>query len=267
MSRIEAVFHRPGHKALVPYVTVGYPSIKDTLETVPVLAQYGCDIVELGIPFSDPLADGITIQQASFRALQNGVTPEVCLEVAGKLRRKVDIPLVFMGYYNSVFHYGLDKFCTACAGAGIDGLIIPDLPPEEGAELEAVTRQRGLDLIYLLAPTSTVERIRLVAERSSGFIYLVSVTGVTGARQGLPADLTDFVARVRKASDKPLCVGFGISTPEQAAHVGRIADGVIVGSRLIQLMEAGGNFLPPVKRFIAGLRQALDGAGGERQRS
>ncbi|MFC1874138.1 tryptophan synthase subunit alpha [Chloroflexota bacterium] len=265
MSRIEAVFHQPDHKALVSYVTVGYPSLEATLETVPLLAKCGCDIVELGIPFSDPLADGITIQQASFRALQNGVTPEICLEVAGQLRQKVDIPLVFMGYYNSIFHYGLDKFCTACASSGVDGLIIPDLPPEEGAALEAAARQRELDLIYLLAPTSTGERIRLVSERSSGFIYLVSVTGVTGAREGLPANLTDFIAGVRKSSGKPLCVGFGISTPEQAAHVGRIADGVIVGSRLIQLMEAGGDFMPSVSRFIQGLRQALDGVGEKKK--
>ncbi len=261
MSRIAAVLSRPGHKALIPYVTVGYPSLEATLETVPLLARCGCDIVELGIPFSDPLADGITIQKASFQALQNGVTPGICLEVAGKLRQKVDIPLVFMGYYNSVFHYGLEKFGTACAKSGIDGLIIPDLPPEEGSELEAVTRQQGLDLIYLLAPTSTGERVRLVAERSRGFIYLVSVTGVTGAREGLPADLAEFVARVRQVSSKPLCVGFGISTPEQAAQVGRIADGVIVGSRLIQLMETEDNFMPSVSRFIQGLRQALDGLG------
>ncbi len=261
MSRIAAVLSRPGHKALIPYVTVGYPSLEATLETVPLLARCGCDIVELGIPFSDPLADGITIQKASFQALQNGVTPEICLEVAGKLRQKVDIPLVFMGYYNSVFHYGLEKFGTACAKSGIDGLIIPDLPPEEGSELEAITRQQGLDLIYLLAPTSTGERVKLVAERSRGFIYLVSVTGVTGAREGLPADLAEFVARVRRISDKPLCVGFGISTPEQAGQVGRIADGVIVGSRLIQLMETEDNFMPSVSRFIQGLRQALDGLG------
>ncbi len=258
MSRIDSVFKQPCHTALIPYVTVGYPSIEATLETVQLLARCGCDVVELGIPFSDPLADGITIQQASFRALQNGITPETCLEVAGQLRRKVDIPLVFMTYYNSVFSYGLDEFCSACAGSGIDGLIIPDLPPEEGIELESITQNQGLDLIYLLAPTSTGERIRLVSERSRGFVYLVSVTGVTGAREGLPADLEDFVSRVRQVTTKPLCVGFGISTPEQAAHIGRIADGVIVGSRLIQLMEAEDDFLPSVSHFIEGLRQALD---------
>ncbi|MBI3930393.1 MAG: tryptophan synthase subunit alpha, partial [Chloroflexi bacterium] len=237
MSRITSVFSRPEHKALVPYITVGYPSLEAILEVVPRLAECGCDIVELGIPFSDPLADGVTIQKASFRALQNGITPRICLEVARQLSQKVAIPLVFMTYYNPLFSYGLEEFCRDCAKSGIDGLIIPDLPPEEGSELEAISRRQGLDLIYLLAPTSTEERIRLVAERSRGFIYLVSVTGVTGARDRLPAELEAFVARVRPLATQPLCVGFGISAPQQAQRVARIADGVIVGSRLIQLME------------------------------
>ncbi len=257
MSRIAAVFSQPAHKALIAYVTIGYPSIEATLEIVPLLARDGCDIVELGIPFSDPLADGATIQKASFYALKNGVTSQLCLEVAGQLRRKVETPLVFMTYFNPVFSYGLGKFSAACARAGIDGLIIPDLPPEEGAELEAISRKHGLDLIYLLAPTSTQERIQLVGERSRGFIYLVSVTGVTGARDRLPADIKAFVARVRKMVTQSLCVGFGISTPQQARRVARIADGVIVGSRLIQLMEAEDS-LPSVSRFIRELRQALD---------
>ncbi|MBM2825802.1 MAG: Tryptophan synthase alpha chain [Dehalococcoidales bacterium] len=257
MSRIASVFRQPGHKALMPYVTVGYPSIEATLAVVPLLASHGCDIIELGIPFSDPLADGVTIQQASFHALQNGVTPQICLEVAEQLRKKVEIPLVFMTYFNPVFSYGLDEFAQACTRCGIDGLIIPDLPPEEGSELENITRRQGLDLIYLLAPTSTEERLRLVAERSRGFIYLVSVTGVTGARTNLPSDLAAFVARVRKVATQPLCVGFGIATPEQARQVSNSADGVIVGSRLIQLMEAENN-LDSVSHFITGLRHALD---------
>jgi len=237
MSRIESVFKRAEHKALIPYVTVGYPDIEATLKVVPLLVKNGADIIELGIPFSDPLADGVTIQRASFQALQNGVTTTTCLEVAGKLREKVRVPLVFMSYFNPLFRYGLEKFCRDCAKAGIDGLIIPDLPPEEGTALEEVAHKNGIDVIYLLAPTSTRERIRLVAEHSRGFIYLVSVTGVTGARNQLPKNLSQFVKRVRKATDKPLCVGFGIATPEQARQVAQITDGVIVGSRLIQLME------------------------------
>jgi len=235
------------------------------LEVVPLLARCGCDIVELGIPFSDPLADGVTIQTSSFRALQNGITPQICLEVARQLSQRVDIPLVFMTYFNPVFSYGLEDFCRACTRSGVDGLIVPDLPPEEGSELEAVTRRQGLDLIYLLAPTSTEARIRLVAERSQGFVYLVSVTGITGARDRLPADLEAFVAKVRKVATQPLCVGFGISAPEQAKRVARIADGVIVGSRLIQIMEAEDNFISPVSNFIEGLRHALDELSGEKR--
>ncbi len=257
MSRIASVFNQPEHTALIPYVTVGYPSIEATLKVVPLLAQSGCDMVELGIPFSDPLADGVTIQKASFRALQNGVTPKLCLEVAKQLSQLVEIPLVFMTYFNPVFSYGLEEFCSACNRSGIDGLIIPDLPPEEGSELQASTQKQGLDLIYLLAPTSTKERIRLVAERSWGFIYLVSVTGVTGVREKLPANLKEFVARVRKVASQPVCIGFGISTPEQAGQVARISDGVIVGSRIIQLMETDDSLLS-VGNFIKGLRHVLD---------
>jgi tryptophan synthase alpha chain len=257
MSQIAAAFSPPGHKALIAYVTVGYPSIEATLKVVPLLADSGCDIIELGIPFSDPLADGVTIQKSSFHALQNGVTPRLCLELAGQLSAKVNVPLVFMTYYNPVFSYGLDKFCSACTGAGISGLIIPDLPPNEGSELEAVSQKQGLDLIYLLAPTSTGERIRLAAERSRGFIYLVSVTGVTGARDRMPADLEAFVTRVRKVATQPLCVGFGISTPEQAGQIARTADGVIVGSRIIQLMEKGDSF-SPLAELVKGLRDAID---------
>jgi tryptophan synthase alpha chain len=262
LSRIAEVFNRPGHKALIGYITVGYPSLEATLEAVPLLVSGGCDIVELGIPFSDPLADGITIQRASFQALQNGITPQTCLEIASQLSKKVETPLVFMTYFNPVFSYGLEGFCAACSDSGVAGLIIPDLPPEESSELETISRGRGLDLIYLLSPTSTEERIKLVAERSRGFIYLVSVTGVTGARDRLPEDLEEFVARVRQMASQPLCVGFGISAPEQAKQVARIADGVIVGSRIIQLMEET-DFMPSVGGFMKGLRHALDESPAE----
>jgi tryptophan synthase alpha chain len=256
VSRIASAFS-PVHTALIAYVTVGYPSIEATKKVVPLLAESGCDIVELGIPFSDPLADGVTIQRASFAALKNGVTPQLCLDLAGELSHKVSTPLVFMTYFNPVFHYGLKEFCQACAKSGVDGLIIPDLPPEEGTDLETAARSHGLDLIYLLAPTSTEERVKLVAEKSRGFIYLVSVTGVTGARDKLPQNLAAFAARVKKLASQPLCVGFGISTPEQASQIARIADGVIIGSRIIQLMEKDDSFLS-VGNFIRDLRAALD---------
>ena len=162
-----------------------------------------------------------------------------------------------MTYFNPVSCYGLEDFCTACSRSGINGLIIPDLPPDEGSQLETISRKQGLDLIYLLAPTSTEDRIRLVAERSSGFIYLVSVTGVTGARDGLPSDLDKFVAKVRGTATQPLCVGFGISTPEHASQLAKIADGVIVGSRIIQLMEINDDFTS-ILNFVKELRHALD---------
>ena len=257
MSRIASVFGQSGHKALIPYVTVGYPSIEATLKVVPLLASSGCDIVELGIPFSDPLADGTTIQKASFSALEKGVNTRLCLETARQLSQKIDIPLVFMTYLNPVFSYGLAEFCVACASSGVSGLIIPDLPPEEGSELEVITERNGLDLIYLLSPSSTEERIRIVAERSRGFIYLVSITGVTGVRDKLPENLETFVNQVRQVATLPLCVGFGISTPEQAKSVARIADGVIVGSRLIQLIEADES-MANVAKFASDLRCALD---------
>lgn len=256
MSRIASAFAKPNHIALIPYVTVGHPSIEATLEIVPLLAMSGCDIVELGIPFSDPLADGATIQQASYNALRQGVTPELCLEVAQVLRQRVETPLVFMTYYNPVLKFGLEEFCSKCAGAGVNGLIIPDLPPEEGEDLEQSAQEYEIDIIYLVTPASTEERIDLVAGRSTGFIYLVSLTGVTGTRDVLPDELESFVNRVRTRTRKPLCVGFGVTTPEQVRRIAKVADGVIVGSRIIQLMEEDTTF-SSLKAFTSSLREAL----------
>jgi len=258
LSRIASVFARANHTALIPYITAGYPSVETTLEVVPLLASGGCDIVELGIPFSDPLADGATIQRASYQALTQGVTPRLCFEMVQSLRQRVEVPLVFMTYYNPVLKFGLEEFCSKCAEVGVDGLIIPDLPPEEGEELEQSTQRHELDLIYLLTPSSTEERIDLVASRSSGFIYLVSLTGVTGARDRLPEELESFVTRVRERTPKPLCVGFGVSTPEQARRIAKVADGVIVGSRIIQSLEEDKS-LKNVCSFIKCLRDALSG--------
>lgn len=256
MSSIASVF-RPGYKALIAYLTVGYPDSETMQRAAVALAENGCDIIELGIPFSDPLADGATIQKASHQALQLGVTPKVCLKIAKQLHQKIAIPLVFMTYYNPVFTFGLEAFCRSCAEAGVSGLIIPDLPPEEGEELEATTKKHNFDLIYLLAPTSPEERIALVAKKSSGFIYLVSLAGVTGARETLPPELGSFVKRVRKKAKQPLCVGFGISNAEQASGIAKIADGVIVGSRLIELIEKDAS-LASLKAFTLSLRKALD---------
>jgi len=258
MSRIASVF-KPGYKALIAYLTVGYPSLGKTLQAASVLANNGFEIIELGIPFSDPLADGTTIQKSSYQALQQGVTPQTCLEAAHQLRQRMDIPLVFMSYYNPVLNFGLDAFCLASAEAGVDGIIIPDLPPDEGADLEASTKKHKLDLIYLLAPTSPEERISLVAEKCRGFIYLVSLTGVTGARQTLPPELESFAERVRQKARQPLCVGFGVSNPKQAQRAAKTADGVIVGSRLIQLIEQDAT-LSSLKSFAKSLRETLNSA-------
>jgi len=256
MTSISSVF-KLDHKALIGYITAGYPDITDTPRIAAVLAENGCDIIELGIPFSDPLADGATIQKASHEALLKGITPKGCLEVAAEIRKNIATPLAFMTYYNPVLNYGLDAFCQDCTRAGINALIVPDLPPEEGSELEEITEKNDLDLIYLLAPNSTPERISAVAEKSRGFIYLVSLTGVTGARNSLPPELEDFVKRVRDRVKQPLCIGFGISTPEHARRIGSIADGVIVGSRIIDLIDEDST-LASLKSFISSLRMALD---------
>ncbi|MFA5375077.1 MAG: tryptophan synthase subunit alpha [Dehalococcoidia bacterium] len=262
MNRIDAFFNtarRSKRKALIAYLTVGYPTAEATIDIATALVDGGCDMIELGIPFSDPLADGATIQHASQRALESGITPRKCLEVAAELRKRVDIPLLFMGYYNPTLHYGLDKFCAASRKAGIDGFIIPDLPPDEGGEAEIVMKKHGINLVYLVAPTSdTDKRLRFVTGRANGFIYVVSLKGVTGARAAVSTDIDKFISRVRRVTDKPLCVGFGISTPEQAQRVARLADGVIIGSRILDIIEKSKHPASDVKAFIAEVRAAID---------
>lgn len=259
IERIEQAFAKArgaGRAALMPYFTLGYPTPDASLEVVAAIARAGADLIELGVPFSDPLADGPTIQRSTQVALAQGMTAAGCLALAARLRQRgVNQPLLFMGYYNPLLAYGIASFARAAAEVGVDGVIIPDLPPEESGELDEACLQHGLALIYLLAPTSTPERIAAVAARARGFIYLVSLAGVTGARAELPADLRAFITRVRAATDLPLAVGFGISTPEQAAAVGQLADGVIVGSALIQAVEAAGT--PAAAGFIQELSAAL----------
>jgi tryptophan synthase alpha chain len=262
MNRIDTFFNdsrRQKRKALIAYLTVGYPTAEATLEIAEALVDGSCDMIELGIPFSDPLADGATIQRASQRALESGITPQKCLEVAAELRKQVNIPLLFMGYYNPILHYGQEKFCATSRKAGIDGFIVPDLPPDEGGETEIVMKKHGLDLVYLVAPTSASEkRLKFIADRAQGFIYVVSLKGVTGARSAVSNDLDEFISRVRRVTDKPLCVGFGISTPEQAQRVAALADGVIVGSRIIDIIEKSNRPTADVKAFIKEVRTAID---------
>ena len=234
IERIKNAFHK-SRPAFMPYSVLGYPDRPGGLATVQTLVEAGADLLELGVPFSDPLADGPTIQAATQKSLENGTTVKDCLAMVGELRRQgMETPALLMGYINPILAYGLESFIADAAVAGVDGLIVPDLPPEEAEELEAACARHGLALVYLLAPTSTPERIKLVAEKSQGFIYLVSLTGVTGARNELPPDLAEFVARVRAQTSMPLAVGFGIGNGEQARAVGQLADGVIVGSALVK---------------------------------
>ncbi|MBI4300270.1 MAG: tryptophan synthase subunit alpha [Chloroflexi bacterium] len=223
---------------LIVYLTTGFPDIRATLELVPALVRGGADLIELGIPFSDPLADGATIQRASMRALEQGVTMRQCMDTCRALREQgVNVPILLMGYYNPILRYGLERFCTEGFVSGIDGVIVPDLPPEEAEPLLRVCKDRRLDLIFMLAPTSTEERIAKVAGMASGFIYCVSLTGVTGARRDLSADLPDFLARVRRHTSLPLAIGFGISSRQHVEAVGRYADAAVVGSALIDVIE------------------------------
>jgi tryptophan synthase alpha chain len=262
MSRITVTFenlHQTDQTALMPYLTMGYPERDSALALVPTLVEAGADLIELGVPFSDPLADGATIQAAAQQALANGMSLSLCLEQAAALRRRgIEIPFVLMGYYNPIFQMSLDRFARRATSAGIDGLIIPDLPPEEAGALQPALHAQGIDLINLLSPTSDDERVRLVTARTSGFAYLVSLTGVTGARDHLPADLESFVARVRSMTALPLAVGFGISTPSQAARVARIADGVIVGSALLKAIGGSAEPVAAARAFIASLREEMD---------
>lgn len=241
MSRIAATFRRlkkANEAALIPYVTVGYPSLDITRQLVPIMARQGADLIEMGVPFSDPMADGATVQRSSEGALAQGVTLTDCLSVAAEARRANDVPLLFMTYYNPVLRYGLERFVQDCAQSGVDGLIVPDLPPDEAADLKAQCDGAGVDLIFLVAPTSTDDRLKRVAEMASGFIYCVSLVGVTGARTELSEGIDEMLARVRQYTDLPLVVGFGISTPEHVARVSQHADGAVVASALINLMES-----------------------------
>jgi tryptophan synthase alpha chain len=226
--------------ALVTYLTAGWPSPEATLRLVPVLEEAGADLVELGVPFSDPIADGPIIQRASYGALQQGVTPRRCLELVAQLRAGgVRLPLILMGYYNPILAWGARDYVAACCEAGADGLIVPDLPPEEAGDLAAATRADGLALIPLVAPNTPQARLMRIAEGARGFLYLVSRPGTTGPRNRLPEGLADYVARARRASRLPLALGFGISNPVQAREAARLADGVVIGSAIVERAAQG----------------------------
>ena len=242
MSRIEGALARArseGRVGLIAYLTAGFPELDATPGLVRALVDGGVDAVELGIPFSDPMADGVSIQRSSFRALRAGMTPKRCLDLVRGLREAgVVIPLIVMTYYNPILAYGQDGFIKDAAAAGVDGLIPVDVPPEEAGPLAEGCRAAGVDLIPLVAPTSTDERIALAARQASGFVYCVSVAGVTGAREALPAELGAFLQRVRRQTELPLAVGFGISRREHVEALRGQADAAIVGSAIVDIIEA-----------------------------
>lgn len=245
-------------RALIPYVMAGDPTTEDTERLVEILVAAGADVVELGVPFSDPIADGPVNQRAGLRAMAHGMGLRPALDLVTRLRGRVSVPVVFMTYYNPILRYGLERFGRDAAEAGLDGLIVADLPPEEGGELVAAARRVDLATIFLLAPTSTAERIRAVAAVSTGFVYCVSRTGVTGIRDELPEGVRELVSRIREQTATPICVGFGLSRPEQVRAVAAVADGVIVGSALVKMVEDAPQAFERVGAFVRDLRSAID---------
>ena len=242
MRRLQPTFQKlaeRSEKALIAYIMAGDPTLEDTETYVQQLAQAGADIVELGVPFSDPIADGPVIQQAVERALRSGTSLKKILVTVRSLRTKTQIPLVLMAYYNSIFRYGEAAFCRDAVAAGVDGLIVPDMPPDEAGTIHPLAEAAGLDVIFLLAPTSTAKRETAVARLSRGFIYYVSLTGITGAKLTDKADVEKKVREIRRYTKTPIAVGFGIATPDDAREVARIADGVIVGSALVKIIADG----------------------------
>lgn len=251
-----------GRLGLIGWYPVGYPNKGAAQRLVPALLEGGFDLIELGVPFSDPQADGATVQRSSHIALQNGTTPADCFQAVRDLRSDgITAPILFMSYYNLILAMGLERFAGTAADCGLDGLIVPDLPPEESDDLLAALDSAGIDPIFLVAPTSTDDRLAAVAARARGFIYCVSIAGVTGARQQLSADLPAYLGRVRRISDLPLAVGFGISRPEHVTGLRGRADAAIVGSAIVDVIDA----TPPEGRatalrdFTAALRAAADG--------
>jgi tryptophan synthase alpha chain len=253
-SRIEETFRQK--PIFMPYFPLGYPDLETSLDVIEALAQNGADLIEVGLSFSDPLADGPVIQQATQVALEKGITVKKSLEAVKELRKRgVDVPLILMGYYNPMLAYGLEAFVQDAKEAGADGFIIPDLPYEESQEFTSVAGE--MPLIQMLAPTSPDERMEAIARSAKGFIYLVSVTGVTGERREVSNELGDLIARVRSHTSAPVCVGFGISTPEQAKQVGQLADGVIVGSACVKTIGGSQKPVETAKQFAAEFRSAL----------
>ncbi|NTV50511.1 MAG: tryptophan synthase subunit alpha [Geobacteraceae bacterium] len=262
MSRLATIFSalQVKHtKALVTFITAGDPDLSTTEEIIYLLEEAGADVIELGVPFSDPMADGPTIQLSSERALASGTTLPGILGVVKKVRTRSQIPIILMGYLNPVHAYGYDNFCRDAVEAGVDGVLLVDMPPEESQELTVPARSYGLDVIFLLTPTSDAARISTVNKLGSGFVYYVTVTGVTGTRTSVSGSLAQELARVKQTISLPVMAGFGISTPAQAAEVGQLADGVVVGSAIVKQFEQhrGEELKQQLRRYVSDLKQVL----------
>lgn len=255
MSKIANAFAHG--KAFIPFVTCGDPSLDVTEQLVYAMADAGADLIELGIPFSDPTAEGPVIQAANVRALSGGVTTDKIFDMVRRIRQKTDVPMVFMTYSNVVFSYGAERFLSTAAEIGMDGLILPDLPYEEKDEFDPLCKQYGLDLVSLIAPTSH-ERIKMIAADANGFVYCVSSLGVTGVRSNITTDIGAMVKLVKEAKDIPCAVGFGISTPEQASKMAAVSDGAIVGSAIVKLCaQYGADCVPHVAEYVRQMKAAV----------
>lgn len=263
MNRIERIFQelkRRKKKAFIPFITAGDPSLKVTEELVLSFEQAGAHIIELGVPFSDPLADGPTIQASSQRALKKGINLTKILNTVARIRQKSQVPIALMTYYNPVFKYGEDRFMRDARRCGVDGVIIPDLPPEEAKGVIRSARKRGISTVFFLAPTTTQQRIKQIVKASTGFIYYVSLTGVTGSKKHFAAENAAKIRAAKKCTRTPICVGFGIATPTQAKTVSKMADGVIVGSAIIKQIEKNKgkkNLVKNVTRFVWTLAKGI----------
>lgn len=260
MSRIDEIFarlKRENRKGFIPFITAGDPDLQTTKKLIVELARVGATVIELGIPFSDPMADGPVIQRASERALRHDFGIDDVLKVVSEARQETDVPIILFSYFNPLLQFGIERLARESNAAGVDGVLVTDLVPEEADEISATLRAQGLDMIFLVAPTSTDDRLRMIGEHASGFIYAVSRAGVTGAREGMSAEAERLVQRVRRFSDLPIAVGFGISKPEHVADVWRYADAAVVGSAIVSEIESSESGAEAVRRAAAFARQVL----------
>lgn len=255
MNKVKSAF--ANKKAFIPFITAGDPSLEITEQLIIRMVEAGADLIEIGIPFSDPVAEGIVIQQADERALKSGTTTDKIFQMVERVRKKTDVPLAFMTYINPIYTYGAERFLKNCNECGIDAIIVPDLPFEEKNEIKPFCNQYGVDLISLIAPTSQ-ERIKMIAKEADGFVYCVSSMGVTGVRSEIKTDINEMVKLVKEAQNIPCAIGFGISTPEQAKEMSRYADGVIVGSAIVKIVaQYGENCVEPVFDYVKKMKDAM----------